>query len=91
MGLFDFIDMADNYEDRKVARFEEINNDLIIDTAWVNDCKPPYETAIQHKNYNNGQWVIVEHYETKEKALSGHMKWVKIMTTEPLPDKLDWR
>jgi len=84
MGMFDFLNMSDNYEDRKVARFE--SNDCIIDTASVNDSTKPYETAISHKKYNEAKWIIVELYDTKEQALSGHNKWMEIMKQHP--DKL---
>lgn len=84
--MFSFLDMMSNYEDRKVDNFEE--GDLFIDTCAVNDSAKPYETAIGHPNYNDGKLVIVELYDTKEQAQEGHNKWVKIMTTEPLPERL---
>ena len=66
MGMFDFLLMADNYEERKVDRFEK--DTLIIDTCFVSDGSLPYETAIQHEEYNEGKWVIVENYPDKESA-----------------------
>ncbi len=79
--------MMDNYEQRKVARFDG-ENGLCIDTAAVTDSRQPYETGIQHPNYKSGGWVIVEMYDFKEEAQKGHDKWVKTMTAETLPKTL---
>ena len=84
--MFDFFNMADTYEQRKVDHFEK--NDLAIDTCAVTDIDGfDYETAIEHPAYNEGAWVIVEQYITKEEAQKGHDKWVKKLTKK-LPDKL---
>ena len=65
------------YHIRKVGRFEE--GDLTIDTCKVTDDKNfPYETAVSHPYYNNGEWVVAEQYKTKEEAQEGHNKWIKI-------------
>ena len=84
--ILDFLDMANNHEERKVARYEE--EELIIDTCQVTDSDQPYETGISHPNYNNGDWIIVELYNTKEEAQEGHNKWVKTMTNKKLPNTL---
>jgi hypothetical protein len=74
------------YEDRKVARFEK--DDLIISTAEMDDGSQPFETGVQHPDYNEGKWVIVEAYATKELAKAGHDRWVGTMTADTLPDAL---
>lgn len=84
-GLLDFL-MADDYESRKVARFEQ--GDLMVSTAKVIDSTFLYETAVAHPNYNDGEIVIVDNYDTLSDAKKGHERWVKIMTTEPLPERL---
>jgi len=84
--MFNFMSMADNYEDRKIDRFN--GEDFTVDTCSVNDSDQPYETGIQHPKYNDNAWVIVEMYETKNKAKKGHDKWVKIMTKNILPKEL---
>lgn len=84
--MFDFFLDAFNYEDRKVDRFEKEN--LIIDTCSCSDGEHSYETAIKHESYNNRNWVIVEAYDSKEEAQVGHNKWVKIMTSNDLPEYL---
>ena len=78
--------MVGNYEDRKVALHED--EELAISTALVIGCEKPYETAVGHPDYNGGEWVIVEKYNTKEQAQRGHDRWVERMTREPLPFQL---
>jgi len=84
--MFNFMAMADDYEQRKVSRYEE--GAVIIDTAMVTDGKQPFETAVAHPLYNNGKFIIVEAYDTKEDAQKGHDEWVKIMTEGELPESL---
>lgn len=86
MGLFDWVGMMSNYEARKVARFEE--GDLLISTARVTDSTHPFETAVGHPSYNQGELVIVELYETRADAEAGHARWVKTMTAPKLPASL---
>lgn len=84
--MFGFLSMMDNYEDRKVNRYEA--DDLVIDTAYVTDGNQSYETGISHPEYNQGDWIIVEAYDNKEDALKGHERWVLRMTSENLPSSL---
>ena len=86
--MFDYFDMAYNYEDRKVANYTSGDVTLFVDTARVTDSSKPYETAISHPKYNHNKWVIVELYDTKEEAQIGHDKWVALMTAEILPEVL---
>ena len=83
--FFDFLQDTDNYEERKVDRFEK--DDMIIDTCYASDTGL-YETAISHPKYNGGSWIIVEEYENREEAQKGHNKWVKKMTSKKLPKNL---
>ena len=76
----------DNYEERKVAAYEK--DDLLIDTAWVNDFSW-YETAISHPQYNDDKWIIVEQYgQDRDAAEKGHEEWVEVMIAEELPPEL---
>lgn len=84
--MFEFLLDMDNYEQRKVARFEK--DELMISTARVSDGSRPFETAVAHPAYNSGKIVIVESYMTKEQAQSGHNTWVSAMTAETLPVQL---
>src|SRR4051794_13089256 len=84
--MFEFLLDAGNYESRKVGR-----NDFdwgFVSTAYCSDGEMPYETAVEHVAYNDGQMVIVENYETAEEAAEGHDRWVKTMTADDLPEKL---
>jgi len=85
--MFNFLNMMDNYEERKVDR-TEFDGSTIIDTCLVSDGKKPFETAVSCPKYNNGLWVIVEAYDTKKEAQSGHNKWVGIMSSDIQPEKL---
>lgn len=71
-----------NHEDRLVEN--TVINGAKIDTCLVTDSLCPYETAIYHPAYSKESWIIVESYDTKEKAKIGHNKWVKLLT-EKLP------
>lgn len=84
--MFGYLDMLGNYKERKVANYEK--DGLIIDTCLVTDSDKPYETGIIHPNYNGGDWIIVELYNTKKEARVGHNRWVKKMTAKKLPTKL---
>ena len=84
-GLFEFLNEAPLAE-RMVDRHAD--GDLIVSTVSVTDSDQPFETAIQHPNYNSGKWVIVEMHETREAAEQGHRLWVKIMTNKKLPTEL---
>ena len=86
MGIFDFLNMVDNYEDRKVANYQK--DGVHIDTVFVSDAKKPIETAIRHPKYNNGDWIVVDYANTKKEALLKHNKWVKKMTAKELPKEI---
>lgn len=83
--MFDFL-FAAPYENRKVARHD--GDDFYISTASVNDGSHPYETAICHPDYNDNKIVIVEAYDSRDAALTGHDKWVKKLTAKKLPKAL---
>lgn len=78
--MFDFFNsvimaMINSYEQRKVDNFK--CNEFEIDTAEVYDRSQRYETAIAHKDFNGGQWIILEWSDTKEEAQKIHNKWVE--------------
>lgn len=85
-SLFGFFSMANNYDQRAVARHE--GDGLLVDTYRVSDSAHDYETAVSHPAYNDGDWVIVEVYNNEQAARLGHDKWVKVMTATKLPDRL---
>ena len=76
--MLDFWGMIDTYADRKVDRFE---TDLfIIDTALVTDRAQPYETAIAHKDFRGGEWIILGWRQKKEEAQKFHDEMVAYYT-----------
>ncbi len=77
-----------DYENRGVERYEKDN--LIVDTCEVHDQPSPYsfETAVSHRGYDNGEWIIVELYKLEAEAILGHNKWVKAMVSDDLPEQL---
>lgn len=85
-GLFDFFNMVGNYSERAIARYDGDN--LMVDTCRVTDGDHPFETAVQHPDYNGGKMVIVQAYDTREQAQEGHDRWVMRMTADTLPDEL---
>ena len=84
--MFNFLYALDNYEDRKVDNTDVGESE--IDTCSVPDGIQNYETAVKHPKYNHGKWVIVEAYDTKEDAQDGHNRWVRVMSSISLPQKL---
>lgn len=84
--LFDFLKMAGNYEERKVARYQEGN--LTVSTCRVCDSKFAFETVVAHSAYKEGNFIVVENYNTVEEAEGGHERWVKRMTRGTLPESL---
>lgn len=83
--MFDFFLDAGNYEERRVGKYDQ--DGLFVSTARCSDGMKPYETAVAHAEYNDGDMVIVENYNTCDEAEAGHSKWVETMKANP-PDKL---
>lgn len=83
--MFDFL-FAAPHEDRVIDNYDK--DGVVVDTSSVNDGEHPYETGVCHPKYNEGKWIIVEAYDTKEMSQVGHDKWVGIMTSPDLPDCL---
>ena len=54
-----------------------------ISTVSVTDGRKTFETAIKHPEYNGGDMVIVDCYDTVEEAEAGHRAWVKTMENPP--------
>lgn len=78
--------MFNDYEERKLMRTEQRdNNGIGISTAWVSD-EECYETAIIDKNGVHP----VEHYNTIEEARTGHEKWKLLARDGTKVIKLFW-
>jgi len=85
-GLFGYLDMAYNHEERCVGTYDK--DGVFVDTSLVTDAHKPYETGIEHPLYNDGVMIIVEYYDTKEDAAEGHERWVKLLTSKELPSQI---
>ena len=86
--MFGFLDMMGTYESRKVDNYESENGVFVIDTAMVTDGDYDYETAVTYEGFNEGKWMIVEQYDTKEEAQEGHNRWIeKLNNEEPIEFK----
>ena len=76
-GFYDMFGMVGNYAQRKVDNTEtdvfEVDTTLVTDRDWL------YETAVKHKDFNGGDWIVVEGCYDKEEAQAMHDKWVKFM------------
>lgn len=86
-NMFGFLNAAP-LDERKVEQWFSDDGKRMISTVRVNDGEKPFETAFEHPEYNDGSMVIVEAYDTREEAMDGHGRWLKIMLEGPLPDEL---
>ncbi len=86
--LFDFLQDCENYESRKVARWDSEDETKMVSTCAVSDGRKPFETAVMHPSYNDGKAVIVECYDNTKDAQAGHDKWLNLMLTNKLPSAL---
>ena len=78
--MFEWLDMCGTYGTRKVDRFD--SDEFSIDTAFVTDRGLPYETAIAHKDFNGGHWIILGWRQTKEEAQNFHDEMVAYYTCQ---------
>ena len=62
-------------------------NGYTVLTCEVDDAPSPFETSVQHPEYNDEHWIAVETYNRREDAEVGHDKWVRTMKESP-PDQL---
>lgn len=85
--IFEIFKNIGNYESRKVAR-DEFPWGFISTARMLDAVRKPFETAVVHEDYRNGEHVIVECYDTQEEAAAGHAKWLATMTADALPESL---
>ena len=84
--MFEFL-IAQPYTDRVIGRHDG-ESGFFVSTAAVNDGAHPYETAVKHRDYDDGKMVIVEAYDDRKDAEAGHERWVETMTADELPPEL---
>ena len=75
--MFDYLKMLEmiGTHDQRVVKNTK-HDDFILDTCYVTDRDWNYETAVQHKAFNNGDWIILEGTYTKEEAIKQHDVWL---------------
>lgn len=73
IGIDSLREEALNWEDKK--------RKIIVDTCEAFDMYE-WETGIERKK-QEGKWVIVEQYESKEEAIIGHKKWIDKIKKNP--------
>ena len=83
--MFGWLDMVGNHEQRKVAN--DKTEDFVLDTCLVTDRDWTYETAIAHKDFNGGYWIVLDGFDSKEDAAEMHKEWFRIFTTN-CPEKI---
>lgn len=59
-----------------------IEEDYVVDTVYAGDTGL-YETGVRDHNLNNGAWIIVDEYKTREEAAEGHKLWIEEMKKKP--------
>lgn len=70
----------------KALRYEK--NGLVIDTVFAPDTGY-YESGICDTRYRkDGEWIIVDECETELQTQKMHNKWIKILTSRKLPNKI---
>ena len=77
MNLFGICDMYGTYEERKVSNTKR--DAFELDTARVTDRPWIYETAVAHKEFRNGDWIVLEGCSSKEEAERMHEKWLGLL------------
>lgn len=72
----------------KLPEREDVFNDVIgeqiVDTCVAFDTQE-WETGISR----DGEWTIVEQYDSREEAFTGHQKWVKAINDNPTMELVD--
>jgi len=78
-----------NFTQKREIIGQHREHDWGVSTAQMFDTDNPYETAIKHPSYHDGEIIIVEEYATREQAERGHQKWLAIMRAPMLPATLE--
>lgn len=79
--LYGIATMKGNYEQRMVDHTDDI--DWSVDTAFVTDRVWLYEVAVRHKDFREGDWIVVAGTSIKDDAQRLHNEWVEKMKTNP--------
>lgn len=76
-NLYGIVTMDGNYEERKVAN--DKRERFTLDTALVTDRPWTYETAVQHEDFNDNDWIILDGTNDLDEAKEIHQKWLKAL------------
>lgn len=87
-GMLGFLDMAGNHNERVVRN--DKTDDFTLDTALVTDRNWRYETAVEHKDFNDGDWIILDGCNSKELAVEMHDKWLTKLLNEDITELTDY-
>ena len=85
--MFDYLYMIGNYDQRQVKRTR--TEHFTVDTALCTDRPIPYETAISHDGFRNGEWIILGWRHTKEEAKKFHDEVVEFYKTHTVTEITD--
>lgn len=85
--FFNLAGMMNNYEERliKNTRTEKFT----VDTVLVTVRHMPYETAIKHVGFRNGNWIVLGWRETREGAKKFHDEIVEFYKTHDVDSITD--
>lgn len=77
-----------NYTQRKVDRYKD--DRMTISTVLTETGgKRPYKTAIRHKEFNDGNWIVLGLCKTKAEAKAFHENMVEVLREDTMQDCLD--
>lgn len=77
-GVYSLVGMIADQSFRS-DKFREETEAYTVDTVCPPDVGE-WETGIR---VTGGEWIIVEQYESRKAAETGHQKWVKSMASDP--------
>jgi hypothetical protein len=87
-NIYGTLTMNDNYEERKLYNY--LDSNMCIDTAIITDKKLKYETALQHDNFREGEWIILEATDKIEESEKIHNKWVEKLKDDKFTEVTDF-
>lgn len=68
--------------DRDEKALNTVGDNWVVDTCFASDTGY-YETGILYEGFNNGNWIIVDEYESRKQSAIGHKKWIKHLKQNP--------
>ena len=81
--MLEFLNMLSNYNERKVARFEDKEKNITVSAAEVCDSEFKYEVAVKDRRYNNGSFFVVFSTDNRSVAEKEAKVWFDRMKNNP--------